>query len=524
MSAIQIQSLTFTYPSKSEPVFDHLNLVLDSSWKLGFTGRNGKGKTTLFKILEASSQEYPDPLYSEYSGNIYSGCRFCYFPYEIKHPDWMAIEALSEVLPDLEDWKLMRELNLMNMDCELLYRIFSSLSPGEQTRILLAALFAQNEASFLLMDEPTNHLDQKARQEVSRYLNFKKGFIVISHDQAFLDGCIDHVLAFNKNSVQVQKGNLSQYLESRENLKKEESSRKIQLQKEIRYLDKASQNTASWSAKAEKAKNGNGPVDRGFISHKAAKVMKRSKSMQKRQSKALDEKKSLLNDFEEISELKLHPLSFTGRCLIQAENLQLGYKAGNIEADDRDGTEKSSGQMLFEPVNFTLMPGERLWLQGDNGTGKSSLLHWILNPDHPGMIQSGTLARDSRLVISYLEQDSQHLAGNLDTLCRQKDLDADLVRAILIHLGFSRELLFSPLESMSLGQKKKVLIALSLAKPANLYIWDEPLNYLDLESRLQLEEVLKNNPCTMIFVEHDAKFGQDISTDQLILKQTEFGS
>lgn len=98
----------------------------------------------------------------------------------------MTLEALEDLLPGLEEWRLLRELNLLDTDPEILYRPLSTLSGGERVKVQLAALFQQPD-SYLLIDEPTDHLDQTGREAVSRYLSGKDGFLLVSHDRAFLD-------------------------------------------------------------------------------------------------------------------------------------------------------------------------------------------------------------------------------------------------------------------------------------------------------------------------------------------------
>lgn len=116
----------------------------------------------------------------------------------------MTLEILEEINPVMEQWELIRELSLLDTDAEILYRPFSTLSFGEQTKSLLAALFLKEHA-FLLIDEPTNHLDGPARDKVADYLSRKKGFILVSHDRDFLDRCVDHVLVLNRQTIEVRK-------------------------------------------------------------------------------------------------------------------------------------------------------------------------------------------------------------------------------------------------------------------------------------------------------------------------------
>ena len=205
MSLINVANLTFSYETSPEPVFENVSFQIDSSWRLGLTGRNGKGKTTFLKLLMG---EY------EYRGTIQSSLEFEYFPFPVKKEDRMTLEVLEEICPLAQDWEMLREIQLMGMDGEILYRIYDSLSRGEQTRVLLAGMFLRENA-FLLIDEPTNHLDREGRELLADYLRKKKGFILVSHDRMFLDACIDHVLSLNRSDIEVQKGNFSTWWENR---------------------------------------------------------------------------------------------------------------------------------------------------------------------------------------------------------------------------------------------------------------------------------------------------------------------
>lgn len=151
----------------------------------------------------------------EYIGNIKSSVKFDYFPFKIKDKEKDTLEILEEINPDYEFWKVCRELDYLKVDAEVFYRPFSTLSDGEQTKVLLALLFSQ-EGNFLLIDEPTNHLDMESREILAGYLNKKKGFILVSHDRNFMDSCIDHVLVINKTNIEIQQGNFSSWWENKQ--------------------------------------------------------------------------------------------------------------------------------------------------------------------------------------------------------------------------------------------------------------------------------------------------------------------
>ena len=206
MSLIQVSNLTFAYDGSYENIFENVSFQIDTNWKLGFTGRNGRGKTTFLNLLLGKY---------EYQGNISASAQFSYFPFPVPDKSILAVDAVDASNPDYEYWRVQREMAKLQLDDEVLYRPYSTLSNGEQTKLQLAVLFSK-ENNFLLIDEPTNHLDIRGRELVSRYLNSKKGFILVSHDRAFLDGCVDHILSINKSDIQVCKGNFSTWMENKQ--------------------------------------------------------------------------------------------------------------------------------------------------------------------------------------------------------------------------------------------------------------------------------------------------------------------
>ena len=144
-----IQNLTFTYDGSSEPVFPGWSAELDTGWRLGLTGRNGRGKTTLLRLMMG---ELP------HGGQISLPLQPVYFPYSVSDPEDMTLNVMQEAAGGEPEWKLMKEMRLLEVTEDALYRSFSTLSRGEQTKALLCALFAREDA-YPLIDEPTNHLD-----------------------------------------------------------------------------------------------------------------------------------------------------------------------------------------------------------------------------------------------------------------------------------------------------------------------------------------------------------------------------
>lgn len=487
---IDVKNLSFAYEGSYDNIFENVSFRIDTDWKLGFTGRNGRGKTTFLKLLLG---KYP------YQGKISASVDFEYFPFAVGDRDANTMDVISGMLGNFENWRLMRELNLLEVAEDVLVRPFSTLSNGEQTKVLLAALFLR-ENSFLLIDEPTNHLDITARETVSRYLNSKSGFILVSHDRAFLDGCVDHIMSINKTDIEIQKGNFSSWWHNKELQDSFETAENERLKKEVRRLTETAREKAEWSASAERQKIGIDPKSteknigrRPLQGAKAKKMMSRAKSIEERQASAIEEKSKLLKNLEDSDELKLVTLKYHSIRLAEIRNISIFYG------------EKTA----CKGVSFEVKQGDRIALVGKNGSGKSSILKLI---NGEPLIYTGELYRGSQLVISYVSQETSQLRGSLSDYARENGIDESLFKAMLRKLDFSRVQFEKDIADFSGGQKKKVLLAASLSSRAHLYIWDEPLNFIDVISRMQIEKLLLEYKPTLIFVEHDKAFCQNIAT------------
>lgn len=487
MSLINVTNLTFGYDGSYDNIFENVSFQIDTDWKLGFTGRNGRGKTTFLNLLLGKY---------EYSGNISATVNFEYFPFAVADRESNTIDVIESIYPDYLLWQVMRELSLLQVSEDVLYRPFDTLSNGEQTKVLLAALFLK-ENSFLLIDEPTNHLDMNARKIVSNYLCHKRSFILVSHDRAFLDNCVDHILSINKTNIEIQKGNFSSWWENKKLQDNFELAENEKLRKDIARLSSAAKRTADWSDKVEKTKFGTKDSglrpDRGYIGHKSAKMMKRAKAIEARQQAAIDDKSKLLKNLESSGSLKISQISFHSDRLVELDKVSIFY--GNKTA--------------CENISFTIEQGDRIALYGKNGSGKSSIIKLICGEN---ITHTGTLRKASQLKISYVSQDTSHLRGNLADYARDNDIDESIFKATLRKLDFSRVQFEKDMADFSAGQKKKVLIAKSLCEKAHLHIWDEPLNFIDVISRMQIEELLLEFSPTILFVEHDSEFCRNIAS------------
>jgi len=222
-------------------------------------------------------------------------------------------------------------------------------------------------------------------------------------------------------------------------------------------------------------------------------MMQRSKSIEQRQHSAIDEKSKLLKNIEKQDSLKISQLAYHKNQLVELDNVSISYGENEV----------------CKNVSFSIQQGERIALSGKNGSGKSSIIKLICGVD---LSYTGTFRKGSQLKISYVSQDTSHLRGNLTDYARDNGIDESLFKAILRKLDFSRVQFEKDISAYSGGQKKKVLIAKSLCEKVHLHIWDEPLNFIDVISRMQIEELLLEHSPTILFVEHDSEFCKNIAT------------
>ncbi len=531
MAFINIVDLSFSYEGSSDMIFDHVSFRMETDWRLGFTGRNGRGKTTFMRLLLDSGRREEERRF-EYSGTITAPVGFEYFPYEVVNQERLTLEIAEELLPGStepgEIWKIFREFSNLELGEDVLYRPFSTLSYGERTKALLACLFLR-EDKFLLIDEPTNHLDMRARELLGEYLRKKSGFLLVSHDRRLLDACTDHTLSINKTNIEIQKGNFSSWWENKQRQDACELAENEKLKKDIGRLKAAARQSGEWADQVEATKIGHknaekfskagGVGNRDYIGEKSRRMQMRRKNLERRQERAIEEKSQLLKNLEETEDLKLFPMEYRTEQLAEFRDVSIGY----------------GEKIVAGGVSFRICRGDRIALTGRNGCGKSSVIKLLLSclglhaggegtighenaaykeADMAALTYRGRIDTGSGLVVSCVPQDAGFLKGKLTDYAKEKEINPVLLNMLLRKMDFSRTQLEKRMEDFSEGQKKKVLLAASLATQAHLYIWDEPLNYIDVFSRMQIEDLILKYKPTLVFVEHDREFVERISTKQ----------
>lgn len=524
MSRIIISDLSFSYKEYYQPIFQQVNLSLDTEWKLGLIGRNGRGKTTFLRLL--NGQLVPD------HGTITMDVTTELFPYPVKTGYKKTLDVLKEnigMLKTLEDRmeailaeadkmeatvmeeyqkllndyleldgysmesKIKREVNLMKLPEALLEQDYELLSGGEKTKMQIIALFLRKNA-FILLDEPTNHLDLEGKQVLAEYLQKKRGFLVISHDRKFIDTVVDHILSINKSNIEIEKGNYTSWKANKEMKEEYELRTKVKLQREIEALAKVSLRTRNWAAVAETEKSPFATNARGNGT-RAAKFMRQAKAAEENIRNNLEEKKSLLKNYEETAELILKQQECRSETLVSAYSLSFTY--GDLP--------------LINNLSFCIQKGDRIWIRGKNGAGKSTLLKIISRK-----IPCDRLQWAENLVIVTASQEPLWTEGHLDELFQDGEMKRVFIE-ICHRLDLKYDILKRPLETFSSGELKKIDIARALATPNQLLLLDEPLNFMDIYFREQLEKAILIYKPTLLFVEHDELFGRNVATGEIVL-------
>ncbi|MCP5178492.1 MAG: ABC-F family ATP-binding cassette domain-containing protein [Pseudomonadales bacterium] len=522
MASLLVRHLAFTWPGAAQSVFTDLNLTVGAHWRTALVGRNGRGKSTLLKLLAGHLQ--PD------AGTIEGQFVPCVFPATVLdahvsagavaldaagpyrqleagmaaclgRDDASSLQHYSRLLEEYlaldgygVDARVDVELQALGIGAALKDRPFNTLSGGERTRVLLAGCFARQDA-FILMDEPTNHLDGAGRRQVADYLAGKAGFILVSHDRDFLDRCTDHVIALNADSVGVERTAFSAWRAGFLTRLEEQARRNRQLRSEAGRLEAVARSRREGAVKREDDKAPH--TDKGYIGASAARQMKRALAAERRASAAAQARRATMLDVE-----KTYALSFPGTA---------GGKRPLLRVD---GLSIHRGRPLFPPLAFSLTTGDRVVVEGPNGVGKSSLLACLCGEP---LAHTGSLRRAPGLRISRVHQHPLWRHGSLKEHLLRAGLDQTAFRQMMAALGVRGDVLAQPVEALSQGQRRKLELARSLLEPADLYVWDEPLNYLDIEAREAIEAAIARDRPTLLFVEHDAMFTRRIATRRLVL-------
>lgn len=509
MIDISVSSLVKSFEI-GKNILDGLSFSVNSGERVGILGRNGCGKTTLFRILvgEIGYDEgevmiapskrlglisqipvYPadwtteDVLRDAHKRLYALSAKIDALAAQMEHDDSPTLlgeyDRLSEDFRRLGGYSMdtdrNRVANGLDIPAAMRAQLFSSLSGGEKTRVNLARLILE-DTDILLLDEPTNHLDLHATEWLEDYLlHFKGTVLVISHDRWFLDKVVQRSIEINEGRAELYSGNYSFYVEERQRRFEEKLKKYERDQAKIEQLTRAAEQMHLWA----------------FMG--ADKLHKRAFSMEKRIEK--------LSQSERPAEQK---------------KLNVKFRQREFEGDEvlvAEDVSKSFGERtLFSAIDLLVRGGERVALIGDNGTGKSTLVKLIMGEETP---DTGYLYRGPAVRTAYLPQIvsfSDESRSALDTMlydCRCQPQEA---RDRLAAFGFRGESVFTPVGTLSGGEKSRLRLCMLMGADINFLILDEPTNHLDIASREWMEDALSDYEQTLLFVSHDRYFIEKFAT------------
>lgn len=491
------------------PILNGTSFEVQDEERIGIVGRNGCGKTTLFKMIMGLEKPDKGEIFIRKEAKVGYVEQLPQFNAEITVKDvlMMAFEKLNEQAKQLRileekmatlqgkqleeclnkygvlsqafeiagGYEIEAQVSKISIGFEFtesfLKKSYMDLSGGEKTTVLLGKVLLENP-DILLLDEPTNHLDMHALEWLEEYLKSYKGAVVIiSHDRYFLDQVADKIVEIEKGKATVYHGNYSYYVKEKERILLAEFEAYEDQQKKIKAMEKAIKRLRAWANQA----------DNEDLYKKAACMQKRLDKMEKLERPVLAAKKM--------------DLSFS-----EAE--RSGKEVIDVQAVDKAFGDK----VLFKGLDFKVQYKEHIALVGDNGCGKSTLIKMILGKEQPdaGVIKLGT-----RLKIAYLAQHVQFEDEDLtvlETFKKDVVMTETQARNTLAKFLFYGEAVFKKVKGLSGGEKSRLQLCKLIQEDVNLLILDEPTNHLDIESRENLEEALQSFNGTLLFISHDRYF------------------
>lgn len=447
--------------------------------RIGIVGRNGAGKSTLLKLI--AGRITPD------KGIVKRLIDFAYF-------DQMTGADDKEA-----DYKVMGELSIPEIDV----RHFSG---GEHTRMKLASLFS-NYHEGLLIDEPTTHLDKEGRQFLLDELMYYYGaLVIISHDRHVLDELVTKIWEIEDGRVTEFTGNYADYVEQKELEKRKQQEQHEQYLKEKSRLLKAANEKM---LKAEKVTQASKRVSKTEVKDSANRMfMTKSKgTAQKgieRSAKALEQRVEQLEEVEAPKEEKVirfhipKALQLHNKFPIMADRLTL----------------RAGGKPLLDEASFQFPLGRTIAITGANGTGKTTLLQYILNGGE------GLSISPKAVFGAYEQMDYQFTKDKsvIHFMKERSDHEEGRIRGALDAMGFNGNDLKKNVRELSGGEAIRIVLCQLFLGRYNILILDEPTNFLDVYCIEALEQFLEGYPGTVLLVSHDRAFVRRVADDVYVLK------
>lgn len=461
--SVRIQQLDVSFGNKDLFKIDELSSYTND--RIAIVGENGKGKSTLLKIIAG---EMP-----EYDTSIERHTDFNYLP---------QIAELNQSVDNGLDFELLSRMNVPD---------HHQLSGGEETKFRLVKVLSDYRLG-LLLDEPTTHIDAEGIELLIRELEYYYGTLIfVSHDRYFINRLATKIWEIDEGKVKEYQGTYDDYERQKQNEHLEHTRQYEQYMNEKTRLEAAEEKQMS---KAEKMNH----VDKRTRDDIRPDRYSSTKSKETVQKQVFKKAKNIEKRISQMEEIK-PPQTERELIFPMSKSVELH---NHFPIMAQDYTLKRGEKVLLESVSFQLPLAKKIAVTGGNGTGKSSLLKEIteLNP---------AFTISPKVKIAVYEQMSYKMNSNdsiVRYLMRNTDFTESLVRSMLVKLGFSNDEVMKPLNVLSGGEATRVSLALLFVKPSNVIILDEPTNFIDLKTIQALEAFIEAYQGMVIFTSHDKYF------------------
>jgi len=476
---LQLSDISLTFGG--DPVFDRLDLVVQSGDRVALVGRNGSGKSTLLKVMAALVE--PDKGMRVIPPQMSAG-------YMEQEPTMEGFTTLGDYaasgIESGEMYRVERAGEGLKFDPD---RAVSTASGGERRRAALAKLMAE-APDLMLLDEPTNHLDIEAITWVENELkSTKAGYVLISHDRTFLRALTRATLWIDRGKVRRNEKGFGEFESWRDKIWEDEDMQRHK-------MDRRLKSEGRWAVEG--------------ISARRKRNQGRMRALQ---------------------DLRAERSALIRRQGAAAMALTSGPKSGRKVIEAHEINKTFGDQVITKRFSLSIQRGDRVAFVGPNGVGKTSLLKLLMGQDTP---DSGEVKLGTNLVPAIFDQAREQLDPNMtlwDSLTSDPDMgvsgkaDQIMVRGLPKHVvGYLKEFLFedaqarAPVRSLSGGEKARLLLAKLMAKESNLLVLDEPTNDLDVETLDLLQELLDDYDGTVLLVSHDRDFLDRIATTTVVME------
>lgn len=524
MSRLLIQ---FSHLSKSfgpNPLFEDVSLSINQGDVFALIGENGAGKTTLLKLLTKAI--LPDQGEFSTAPNLTVG----FLPQEVIISDpTMTVRGFIEEGPlselekrmataleteQLSDWAELHEkyehlggyrmvpiekvLTGLKLEIHLFDLQLATLSSGQRVRVALAKALIENP-DLLLLDEPTNHLDAEMLEWLENALIAREGAtVVVSHDRKFINATCNQVIELKEGKLNCYGGNYDFYLGERERL----------IERQIKAYEAQEEEKASLKQKIKAMTFSKGkpppPSDRNIMAYDY-----RGGNHQKSEARRLDALKARLAEIEANPIQHPRPKSITGLKFLPTP------LASTVAVELEDIAKAFGSKVLFSHFSKLLNRGDRIVLTGPNGTGKTTLLECIAGKIS---VDSGQIRIAPTAKIAYCTQEIDELPTEQTPLeyfesrfqLSEESLRRELHKAAL----GGADLIRRPFASLSVGQRKRLMLLSIILERPNVLLLDEPTNHLDFLTLEAFETALLNFEGAILAVSHDSTFIEKIATQE----------